>query len=116
MPPLAPSHPAFAPGVGLPRSAGHVLGCQQYGAKDLAIVGISVSEERAIVEKFLREYPRAYSVALTTENELGRPYQAGPLPLYILIGRDGKFTAAVDGDQGMPQLHRLLKQAGLATE
>jgi thiol-disulfide isomerase/thioredoxin len=89
---------------------------QQYGAKDLAIVGISVSEERAIVEKFLREYPRAYPVALTTENELSRPYQAGPLPLYILIDRDGKFTAAVEGDQGMAQLHRLLKQAGLAAE
>jgi thiol-disulfide isomerase/thioredoxin len=85
-------------------------------SRDLAIIGISVSEERAIVEKFLREYPRAYPVALTTENELGRPYQAGPLPLYLVIDREGKLTAAVEGDQGMAELRRLLKKAGLDTE
>ena len=84
--------------------------------QDLAIIGISVSEERATVEKFLREYPRGYPVALTTENELSRPYQAGPLPLYLVIDRDGKLAAAVEGDQGMAQLRRLLKQAGLETE
>ncbi len=84
--------------------------------QDLAIIGISVSEERATVEKFLREYPRGYPVALTTENELSRPYQAGPLPLYLVIDREGKLTAAVEGDQGMAQLRRLLKQAGLETE
>jgi len=84
--------------------------------QDLAIIGISVSEERATVEKFLREYPRGYPVALTTENELSRPYQAGPLPLYLVIDREGKLAAAVEGDQGMAQLRRLLKQAGLETE
>mgnify|MGYP000538052242 CR=1 FL=1 len=84
--------------------------------QDLAIIGISVSEERATVEKFLREYPRGYPVALTTENELSRPYQAGPLPLYLVIDREGELAAAVEGDQGMAQLRRLLKQAGLETE
>jgi thiol-disulfide isomerase/thioredoxin len=88
----------------------------QQHSKDLAIVGISVSEERVIVEKFLREYPRAYPVALTTENELSRPYQAGPLPLYLVIDREGKLAAAVEGDQGIAELRRLLKKAGLDTE
>ncbi|MBY0505508.1 MAG: TlpA family protein disulfide reductase [Bryobacteraceae bacterium] len=89
---------------------------QQKHPQDLAIIGISVSEERAIVEKFLREYPRSYPVALTTENELSRPYQAGPLPLYLVIGRDGKLTAASEGDQGLNELRRLLQQSGLAAE
>ena len=31
MPPLAPSHPAFAPGVSFPRCAGHVLGSVRAG-------------------------------------------------------------------------------------
>lgn len=45
----------------------------QQHSTDLAIIGISVSEERATVEKFLRDYPRAYPIALTTENDLTRP-------------------------------------------
>ncbi len=88
----------------------------QQHPKDLAIIGISVSEERAIVEKFLREYPRPYPVALTTENDLTRPYQAGPLPLYLVIDRQGKLTAAVEGDQGISALRRLLQQASLNPE
>ena len=39
------------------------------------IVGISVSEERAIVEKFLKEHPHSSPVVVTTENEMPLHYQ-----------------------------------------
>jgi thiol-disulfide isomerase/thioredoxin len=89
---------------------------QKYGDKDLMIVGISVSEERDIVEKFLKEHPHSYPIALTTENEMPLPYQVGAFPTYIVINRDGTVAAAVEGDKGFGDLRKLLKKAGLDSE
>jgi thiol-disulfide isomerase/thioredoxin len=90
---------------------------RKYGGQDLMIVGISVSEERAIVEKFLREHPHSFPIALTTENDtMPRPYQVGVLPTYIVIDRDGTVNAAAQGDQGFSELRKLLKKAGLEVE
>jgi len=89
---------------------------QKYGDKALTIVGISVSEEREIVEKFLKEYPHDFPVVLTTENEMPRPYQVGLFPTYIVINQDGSFAAAVEGDKGFGDLRKLLKKAGMETE
>jgi hypothetical protein len=80
------------------------------------IVGISVGEERAIVEKYLKEHPHSFPIVLTAENEMARPYQVGILPTYIVINRDGTIAAAVEGDQGFASLWKLLKKAGLETE
>lgn len=85
----------------------------KYGEKDLAIVGVSVSEDRAIVEKFLKEHPHSFPVILTSENDMPAAYQIGVFPTYIVIDRDGTLAAAVQGDQGFGELRKLLKKAGL---
>jgi thiol-disulfide isomerase/thioredoxin len=89
---------------------------RKYGEKDLMILGISVSEEREIVGKFLSEHPHSYPIALTTENEMPLPYQISTFPTYIVIDRDGTVTAAVSGDKGFVDLRKLLKKAGLESE
>lgn len=89
---------------------------QKYGDKELTIVGISVSEERETVEKFLKEHPHEFPIVLTTENEMPRPYQVGVFPTYIVINQDGSFAAAVEGDKGFGDLRKLLKKAGMETE
>jgi thiol-disulfide isomerase/thioredoxin len=89
---------------------------RKYGAHDLAILSISVSEDRAIVEKFLKEHPRDYPTVLTTENEMPRPYQIGAFPTYIVIDRDGTVASAVEGDRGFSDLQKLLKKAGIESE
>ena len=89
---------------------------RKYGDKDLMIVGISVSEERDIVEKFLNEHPHNYPIVLTTENEMPLPYQISAFPTYIVIDRDGTLAAAVEGDKGFSDLRKLLKKAGLESE
>ena len=86
---------------------------RKYREQDLMIVGISVSEERAIVEKFLKEHPHSFPVVLTSENEMPRAYQIGVFPTYIVIDRDGTVASAVQGDQGFGELRKLLKKAGL---
>ena len=88
----------------------------KYGGTNLMIVSISVSEDRAVVEKYLSEHPRAFPVVLTSENEIPRPYQIGAFPTYIVIGRDGEVMAAEEGDQGFGELRKLLKKAGVEAE
>jgi thiol-disulfide isomerase/thioredoxin len=88
----------------------------KYGGKDLVIVGISVSEDRVIVEKFLKEHPHSFSVVLTTENEMPRPYQIGIFPTYIVINGDGTVASASEGEKGFSDLRKLLKKAGLDTD
>jgi len=89
---------------------------KKYGGNDLAIIGVSVSEDRKVVEKFLKEHPHPFPIVLTTENEMPRPYQVGAFPTYIIINKDGTFANAVEGDQGFADLRGLLKKAGLELE
>jgi thiol-disulfide isomerase/thioredoxin len=89
---------------------------KKYGGNELAIIGISVSEDRELVEKFLNDHPHSYQVVLTTENEMPRPYQVGVFPTYIVIDKDGTLSAAVEGDKGFGELRSLLKKAGMETD
>ena len=88
----------------------------KYGGKELVIVGVSVSEERPQVEKFLKDHPHNFPIVLTTENEMPRPLQIGLFPTYIVIDSKGVLTSAVEGDQGFGELRKLLKKAGLEVD
>jgi thiol-disulfide isomerase/thioredoxin len=89
---------------------------QKYGDKNLAVIGISVDEERPVVQKFLSEHPHKYAIVLTTENEMPRAYQIGVFPTYIVIDSEGNVASATEGDKGFSELRRLLKKAGLETD
>lgn len=89
---------------------------RKYGGKDLMIVGISVNEERGVVEKFLKNHPHSFPVVLTSENEVPRPYQIGIFPTYLVIAPDGTLTTAVEGDQGLGDLRKFLQKAGMDAE
>ncbi len=88
----------------------------KYADKNLVIVGLSVDEDRPVVEKFLSQHPHPYPIVLTTENEIPRPYQIGVFPTYIVIDSDGNFASATEGDTGFAELRKLLRKAGLETE
>lgn len=55
----------------------HSTSFKKYGASDLVILGISVSEERQTVERFLKEHPHLLPSVSTSENEMPRAYQVG---------------------------------------
>ena len=79
-------------------------------------MGISVNEERSIVEKFLQVNPHTFPIVLTAENEIPDAYEAARIPTYIVIDRDGTVAAAEQGDQGFGALRKLLTKAGLEIE
>ena len=84
----------------------------RYGAQ-LVIIGLSVGEDRAVVEKYAKERPHQFSIALTAENELPRHYDVVALPTYVIIDAEGNLDTAVEGDRGFDGLRTRLKQAGL---
>jgi thiol-disulfide isomerase/thioredoxin len=86
---------------------------KKYGDKELAIISLSVNEERDVVEKFIKEHPHDYPVVLTAEADVPRPYQVRVIPTYVVIDQDGKVTFAVEGDQGFGELRKLLKKSGM---
>jgi thiol-disulfide isomerase/thioredoxin len=88
----------------------------KYGGQNLEIIAISVSEDRAIVEKFLKQHRHSYQIVLTSENEMPRPFQIGVLPTYIVIERDGNIAGVVEGDQGFSDLRKMLKRAGMEVD
>ncbi len=89
---------------------------QKYGGKNLAIVGISMNEDRDIVEKYLKKHPHSYPVALSGENEMPRPYQIGVFPTYLIIDANGALMTAEEGDQGFAKLRKDLQKAGMEPE
>jgi thiol-disulfide isomerase/thioredoxin len=89
---------------------------QKYGNGNLAIIGISVGEERAIVEKYLKKHQHSYPVVLSIDNEMPRAYQVGVFPTYMVISPDGTLTTARQGDQGFANLRRDLEKAGMSAE
>jgi thiol-disulfide isomerase/thioredoxin len=86
---------------------------QKYGGSNLAVIGVSVDEERPVVQKFLSQHPHKYPIVLTTENEMPRAYQIGVFPTYVVIDTEGKVAFATEGEKGFSELRRLLKKAGL---
>jgi thiol-disulfide isomerase/thioredoxin len=89
---------------------------RKYGPQDLAVVGVSVSEEREVVESFLNQHPHSFPVLLTSENEMPRPYQVRAFPTYVVIDRQGKIAGVAEGDQGFAELRKMLKKAGMDVE
>ncbi len=80
---------------------------RKYGG-DLVIIGISVDEERSAVEKFLNEHPHAYSIVLTSENDVPLPYRVHSYPTYVAIDRDGRVASVVQDDGGYRDVRKLL--------
>jgi len=85
---------------------------EQYG-KDLVILGVSVGEDRGTVEGFLKKNPHAFTMALSSENDLPRQYDVEAVPTYMIVDADGNFDMATDGDKGFDGLRSRLKKAGL---
>lgn len=85
----------------------------QYGPDNLAIIGLSVSEDRRTVEEFLAANPHRFPIVLTIDNEMPREYQIAVFPTYVVIDREGRVRTAVEGRQGFEELEHMLRRAGL---
>ena len=89
---------------------------QKYGNKNLAIIGVSVDEDRSTVEAYLKKHAHSYPVVLSTENRLPPAYQIGVFPTYLIVAPDGTLVTAEQGDRGFSSLRKALEKAGMQAE
>ena len=61
----------------------------EYGSDDLILLGLAVSEDRSLVESYLKEAKVTHAVALTNNTDITPTYKISAFPTYIIIGRDG---------------------------
>lgn len=87
---------------------------QKYGSGTLAVIGISVGEERATVEQYLKKHPHNFPVVLSSENQMPPAYQIHVFPTYLIISPDGTLMTAQQGDQSFGKLRKDLEKAGMA--
>lgn len=67
---------------------------KKYGKTSLVIIGVSVSEDRSLVQDFLKSHPHDYPIVLSSENTLATPYQVQAFPTYLIIDPDGNLVSA----------------------
>ena len=89
---------------------------QKFGSKNLAIIGVSVNEDRSTVENYLKKHPHSYPVVLSSENRLPPAYQIGVFPTYLIVSPEGNLVTAEQGDKGFAKLRKDLEKAGLNIE
>lgn len=89
---------------------------EKYADKGLAVIGVSVDEDRGTVENYLKKHPRDFPVVLSSDNEMPRPYQIHVFPTYLIIAPDGTLKTAEEGDQGFGKLRKELEKAGMSAE
>lgn len=85
---------------------------QKYGGT-LAVIAISVGEERETVEQYLKKHPHNFPVVLSSENQLPPAYQIHVFPTYLIISPDGTLMTAQQGDQSFGKLRKDLEKAGM---
>jgi thiol-disulfide isomerase/thioredoxin len=86
---------------------------QEYGSDDLILLGFAVSEDRSLVESYLKEAKVTHAVALTNNTDIAAAYKISAFPTYIVIGRDGVVVDTQVGSEGAETLRSLLAKAGL---
>lgn len=83
----------------------------KYGAQGLQVLGISMDDDRAPVDKFYRKYQPSYPIAMGDEH-LGELYGGVlGLPISYLIGRDGKVIERFQGETNLDQLEKKIVTA-----
>jgi peroxiredoxin len=83
----------------------------KYAAQDLQVVGISMDDDRAPVDKVYRRLKLSYPVAMGDEH-LGEQYGGVlGLPISYLIGADGKVLERYQGATNMDQMEKRIAGA-----
>lgn len=83
----------------------------KYGAQGLQVLGVSMDDERAPVDKVYRKYQLSYPVAMGDE-QLGEQYGGVlGLPISYLIGADGRILERYQGETNLDQMEKRITAA-----
>jgi cytochrome c biogenesis protein CcmG/thiol:disulfide interchange protein DsbE len=82
----------------------------EYGAKGLQIIGVSMDDESAAVKEFLAERPVTYRI-LMSDAKLGEDFGGVlGLPLSFLIDPQGRIVAKYQGEADLAKMEAKIKE------
>lgn len=87
---------------------------KKYQGRGLAVIGVSMDDDGwKVVKPFLKDKKMNYRVVIGNDG-LGKKYGLGPMPLSVLIDRDGKVadshSGVVDRDSWESEIQALLRE------
>lgn len=84
---------------------------QQYRDK-LAVLAVSVREDKATVQRYLERSPRKTRIVLTQDTNLVAVFEPRGFPYYVLLDAEGKMVGEQPGAGGKEGLQQLLTRVG----
>jgi thiol-disulfide isomerase/thioredoxin len=79
----------------------------------LIILAVNAIEDRQTVEDFLKKTPLAYPAVLSNDDGIRQAYHVAAIPVFVLIGRDGRIVEQQIGFGGERDVRMMLEKAGL---
>jgi thiol-disulfide isomerase/thioredoxin len=87
---------------------------REYKDQGLVILAVNTTESRPVVESFLKKTSVAYPVVLSSDDSgIRQQYHVGAIPVFVLIGPDGKIAAHQIGFGGEDDIRLMLSKIGL---
>lgn len=92
---------------------------EKFGARGLAIVAISVDEDKAEMARFLKKNPATFATLRDATGKTPEAFGAEKMPTSLIVGADGKVVAVHGGFEGeltrkkyLAEIEAALKAAG----
>jgi thiol-disulfide isomerase/thioredoxin len=86
---------------------------QEYADKGLVVLAVDLGESKRTVKSYLERSPRQCKIVLMDDTNLAAVFGARVVPMYVLIGGDGKIAGTQMGAGGEAMLRRFIQRAGL---
>lgn len=89
---------------------------KEYGSKGVVVVAVSLDEEKADMETFLRKNPLPFTVVRDPKGKLAEQLGIQGIPVSFVLSKDGKVHAMHEGFEGdktrtryVAEIEKLLK-------
>ena len=86
---------------------------REFADKGLVVLAVDLGEAKRTVTSYLDRSPRQCKIVLTQDTNLAAVFAAKVVPLYVLIGEDGKIAGTQEGAGGEAMLRRFIRRVGL---
>jgi len=83
---------------------------REFGPKGVAVLGVSMDDDKPTVEQFLKKHPMDYPVALGAQDLMNK-FNIDGLPVTLVFDRAGKLVKRFEGFAEEAALQAAVRQA-----
>ncbi len=75
------------------------------------VLGVDQGESAAVAQSFAKERGVTFPILLDEQQQYGRAYAAVGMPTSVIVGRDGRVVAGIDGPMTIEQMRAAVAPA-----